>query len=109
MQEEPSFPLVDVPDIEVSAFLLLTTLEYGVNSWFQLDEEGLKEKKKQRLMKAGYEARLRAREEKERDRKEREAEERREEEERECDLGAWANKLKKEQEVILPTDKDNRC
>lgn len=55
-------------------------------------------------MKAGYEARLRAREEKERDRKERVAEEKREEEERECDLGAWADKLKKEQEVILPAD-----
>ncbi|GJE94232.1 actin-like protein Arp5 [Phanerochaete sordida] len=83
MQEDaPSFPLVDVPDEE-------------------LDEEGLKEKKKQRLMKAGYEARERARKEKEREREEREAEGRREEEEREQDLEGWATRLRKEHETIM--------
>lgn len=80
--EPPSYPLIDVPDAD-------------------LDEEGLKEKRKQRLMKAGYDARERAKREKEREREEREAEERREEEERDRDLSAWASKLKKEQEAIM--------
>lgn len=92
---------MDVPDADVSSLVLLNLTGHGINGCSKLDEEGMKEKKKQKLMKAGYEARLRAREEKERDRKERAAEERREEEERENDLGAWADKLKKEQEVIL--------
>lgn len=49
VMEEPSFPLVDVPDEE-------------------LDEEGLKEKKRQKLMKSGWEFRMRAKKEKERER-----------------------------------------
>lgn len=64
-----------------------------------MDEEGLKEKKKQRLMKAGYEARIRAKREKERDREEKDAEDKKEEEERERDLGEWAGKMRAEQEV----------
>ena len=47
--EEPTFPLVDRPDAE-------------------LTEEEVKEKRKQRLMKAGWEARVKAREEKKRER-----------------------------------------
>ncbi|KAJ7671952.1 hypothetical protein B0H17DRAFT_1244632 [Mycena rosella] len=66
--EEPTFPLVDVPDAD-------------------LDEDGLKEKKKQKLMKAGFEARARARREKEREREERQKEDQKEEEERQ---GTWA-------------------
>ena len=66
-----------------------------------MDEDQLKEKKKQKLMKAGYDARERTRKEKEREREEREAEERREGEERERDLEAWASRLKKEHEVEL--------
>lgn len=65
----------------------------------QLDEEGLKEKRKQRLLKAGFDARIRARREKEREREERESDERREREEREADLKGWAGKLRKEHEV----------
>lgn len=61
----------------------------------------MKEKKKQRLMKAGYDARERSRKEKEREREEREAEERREEEERDRDLEGWSGKLRKEHEVIM--------
>ncbi|THH17202.1 hypothetical protein EW146_g3566 [Bondarzewia mesenterica] len=80
--EEPSFPLVDVPDAD-------------------LDEESLKEKRKQKLMKAGFEARARARREKEREREEREAEEKKEFEERERDLAGWAEKLRKDQEAIM--------
>ena len=68
-------------------------------SSIQLDEEGLKEKRKQRLLKAGWEARARARKEKMREREEKEAEERREAEERERDLDGWADKLRREHEV----------
>lgn len=67
----------------------------------QLDEEGVKEKKKQKLLKAGYEARERAKREKEREREERAAEEKRESDERERDLTSWAAKLRKEQEAIM--------
>lgn len=72
----------------------------------QLDEEGLKEKRKQKLLKAGFEARVRARREKEREKGEREAEERRELEERERDLPGWAGKLRREHEV-RPTAVDS--
>ncbi|KAF6751257.1 chromatin remodeling complex subunit [Ephemerocybe angulata] len=85
--EEPSFPLVDVPDEE-------------------LDEEGLKEKKKQKLLKSGWEFRVRARKEKEREREEREREAKREEEERETDLAGWSSKMRKEQETLMGKIKD---
>ncbi|KAI0820631.1 actin-like protein Arp5p [Trametes gibbosa] len=85
--QPPSFPLVDVPDEE-------------------LDEEGLKEKKKQKLLKAGHEARERAKREKEREREEREAEEKREEQERDRDLSGWATRLRKEQEAIMTRIKE---
>ncbi|KAF8816730.1 chromatin remodeling complex subunit [Phlegmacium glaucopus] len=87
MQEDPSFPLVDVPDAD-------------------LDEEGLKEKKKQKLLKAGFEARARARREKEREKEEKEREERREEEEREMDLAGWSRKLRQEQEALMAKIKE---
>lgn len=44
-QEEPSFPLISIPDAE-------------------LNEEDLKEKRKQKLYKAGYDARMRMKAEK---------------------------------------------
>ncbi|KAI0079049.1 actin-like protein Arp5p [Panus rudis PR-1116 ss-1] len=84
-EEPPSFPLLDVPDADV---------------------KGLKEKKKQKLLKAGFDARERARKEKEREREEREAEERREEEERERDLAGWASKMRREHEMIMNKIKD---
>jgi actin-related protein 5 len=65
----------------------------------QLDEEALKEKKKQKLLKAGFDARLRAKKEKEREKEEREAEERKEVEERQMNLSAWVEKTRKQQEV----------
>ncbi|KAF8919432.1 actin-like ATPase domain-containing protein [Mucidula mucida] len=80
--EEPAFPLVDVPDAD-------------------LDEEGLKEKKKQKLMKAGFEARARARREKEREREEKMKEEQREADERESDLSGWSRKLREEQDALM--------
>ncbi|KAG8220259.1 hypothetical protein J3R82DRAFT_1308 [Butyriboletus roseoflavus] len=80
--EEPTFNLVDVPDAE-------------------LDDEGIKEKKKQKLMKAGWEARARARREKEKEREEKEAGEKRDEEERENNFEEWASRLRKEQEALM--------
>jgi len=68
---------------------------------FQLDEEGLKEKKKQKLLKAGFEARARARREKEREREEKVREEKKEEEEREMDLVGWSKKMRQEQDVRI--------
>jgi actin-related protein 5 len=63
------------------------------------------------LLKAGFDARLRVKKEKEREKEEREAEERREEEERQSDLCAWVEKMRKQQEVrplaidvLRPTD-----
>ena len=44
-EEVPTFPLVEIPDHE-------------------LDEERIKEKRRQRLLKAGYDARMRAKAEK---------------------------------------------
>lgn len=74
------FPLVDRPDEE-------------------LTEEEIREKRKQRLMKAGWEARVKIREEKQRE-KERVAEEqRKEEEERLTDPDGWARKLRLQHEV----------
>lgn len=85
--EEPSFPLVDVPDVE-------------------LDEDGLKEKKKQRLMKAGFDARQRAKLEKEKEKEEKEREERKEEADRNADLQGWAGRLKKDQEALMAKIKE---
>lgn len=65
----------------------------------KLDEDQLKEKRKQRLLKAGWEARMKARSEKQREKEEREADERREAEDRERDPVAWAAGLRKSQEV----------
>lgn len=59
----------------------------------------MKEKKKQKLLKAGYDARVRARKEKEREREEKEREIKKEEDERENDFEAWSNRLRTEQEV----------
>ena len=52
-------------------------------------------------MKAGREARVRARKEKEKEREEKEHEEKREEDERENDFEGWSNRLRVEQAVCL--------
>ncbi|WFD44516.1 Nuclear actin-protein involved in chromatin remodeling [Malassezia psittaci] len=81
-KQPPTFPLVDVPDAD-------------------LDEEGIKEKRRQRLMKAGYEARQRARAEKaEEDRLQAEAEAR-ELQERQEHPEQWLNKLRKQHQDAL--------
>ena len=71
----------------------------------KLDEDQLKEKRKQKLLRAGWEARMKARSEKQREKEEREADERRETEDRERDPAAWAAGLRKNQEVSLPHSK----
>jgi actin-related protein 5 len=71
----------------------------------KLDEEQLKEKRKQKLLKAGWEARMKVRSEKQREKEEREADERREADDRGRDPGAWAAGLRKTQEVSLPHSK----
>ncbi|KAF8605000.1 actin-like protein Arp5p [Ceratobasidium sp. AG-I] len=81
-QEEPTYPLLDVPDAE-------------------LDEDELKEKRRQKLLKAGYDARVRARKEKEAAKKEKEEEERRELEERTTDPTGWAAKLREDHELLV--------
>ncbi|MCJ1243166.1 Nuclear actin-protein involved in chromatin remodeling [Trapelia coarctata] len=69
-EEEQTFPLVDIPDD-------------------QLDEAGLKQKRHQRLMKSGVEARARAKVEKEQEKARVVEEERLDLERRENDLEGW--------------------
>ncbi|KAL9130239.1 MAG: hypothetical protein Q9217_001532 [Psora testacea] len=82
-----NFPLLDVPDEA-------------------LDEAGLKQKRHQRLMKSGLEARQRARVEKEQERA-RLAEERRvDEERRQNDLDAWLQSRREARTALLQRIKD---
>ncbi|EPS44358.1 hypothetical protein H072_1662 [Dactylellina haptotyla CBS 200.50] len=69
-EEVPSFPLLDVPDED-------------------LDEDGIKQKRAQKLLKANYEARLRLRAEKEKERERIRLENEKDEERRANDLGGW--------------------
>ncbi|PWY99315.1 actin-like ATPase domain-containing protein [Testicularia cyperi] len=88
-QEEPTFPLIDVADAD-------------------LDEEGIKEKRKQRLMKAGYDARLRAKAEKaEEKRLEQEAMER-DEQERLNNPRAWSAQLRGEYDAAIQRIKERK-
>jgi hypothetical protein len=99
-QEEPSFPLVDIPDSEVHGLALgglrLLSIE---PSLLQLNDEQIKEKRKQRLAKAGYEARIRAKKEKEKGREAKEELERQEQLEREADPIAWVKRVRSEHTV----------
>ena len=82
VQEEPTFPLLDVPDAD-------------------LDEDQLKEKKKQRLLKAGYDARVRAKAEAEQLRRNAEEAARKEDEERERDPEGWSARVRAEHDVCV--------
>lgn len=81
-EEEPVFPLVDRPDEE-------------------LTEEEIKEKRRQKLMKAGWDARVKLREEKRKEKERREEERRQEELFRATDPAAWSARLRAEQEVRI--------
>ncbi|BGP26386.1 actin-related protein 5 [Rhodotorula toruloides] len=88
-KEAPSFPLIDVPD-------------------HQLNEEDLKEKRRQKLMKAGYDARIRLKAEKEEERRRIEEECRRDEELRMNDFPRWLEGLRKQHEDILEKIKERK-
>ncbi|OJD39927.1 chromatin remodeling complex subunit [Diplodia corticola] len=85
--EPPTFPLVDVPDD-------------------QLDEEGLKQKRQQRLMKSNYEARQRAKAEKEREKARIAEEERLDNERRENDPETWIEERRVARQAIIQKIKD---
>lgn len=89
MQEEPTFPLVNVPD-------------------HMLNEEDLKEKRRQRLMKAGYDARIRQKAERDEARL-REAEERRlDEEMRSNDPQGWLEGLRQKHQDAMERIKERK-
>ncbi|GAA6061978.1 hypothetical protein JCM10212_005222 [Sporobolomyces blumeae] len=88
-KEPPSFPLIDVPD-------------------HTLNEDDLKEKRKQKLMKAGYDARIRMKAEKEEERLRKEEEERRDRELREGDFERWLKGLRDEHEEIMAKMKERK-
>lgn len=87
VQEEPTFPLLDRPDEE-------------------LDEEELKQKRQQRLMKSNYEARLRAKAEKEREKARLTEEQRLDDERREQDLEGWSAERRTARQAIIQKIKD---
>ncbi|RMZ82402.1 hypothetical protein DV737_g2047, partial [Chaetothyriales sp. CBS 132003] len=81
------FPLLDIPDD-------------------QLDEAGIKDKRHQRLMKSGVEARIRAKAEKERERARLAEEERLDREHREADPEAWVAGRRIQREALLAKIKE---
>ncbi|TIB39379.1 hypothetical protein E3P86_01149 [Wallemia ichthyophaga] len=86
-KETPKFTLVDIPDA-------------------QLNEEELKEKKKQRLLKAGYDARMRAKEEKEAEAKKLEDKARMDAYEKEHHFDRWLQKLRDDYNNALARQKE---
>lgn len=87
--EVPSFPLVDIPDD-------------------QLDEDGIKEKRKQKLMKANYDARIRAKEEKALEAQRVAEEEAKEQLWRDTDLDGWIRARREQREKLLETIKEKK-
>jgi actin-related protein 5 len=84
VQEAPSFPLIDVPD-------------------HMLNESDLKEKRKQKLMKAGYDARSRMKAERDEEKRRTEEERQRDEELRIENFGAWVAGVRREHQVRSPS------
>lgn len=87
--EVPSFPLLDVPDSE-------------------LDEEGLKQKKHQKLMRSNYEARMRSKAEKQVKKARDEEIERLDEEKRLNDLDNWLEEKRKARNCLLEKIKEKK-
>lgn len=85
--EEQTFPLLDVPDEE-------------------LDEQGIKDKRHQRLLKSGVEARLRAKAEKEREKQRLAEEERLDLENRNNHFDSWLSGRRAARESLLSKIKD---
>lgn len=87
--EVPTFPLVDVPDEE-------------------LDEEGKKQKRQQRLVKSSYDARQRARAEKDAEKARIAEEERKDGEARERDLESWVGEKRAVRDSLVAKLKDRK-
>jgi actin-related protein 5 len=87
VQEEPTFPLLDTPDD-------------------QLDEESLKQKRQQRLMKSNYDARQRAKAEKEKEKARLAEEQRLDDERREADIEGWSAERRAARQAIIQKMKD---
>jgi actin-related protein 5 len=85
--EEPTFPLLGVPDE-------------------QLDEEGIKQKRQQRLMKSNYDARQRAKIEREKEKVRVADEQRRDDERREADPTSWIDERRIARQSIVQKLKD---
>lgn len=85
--EPPTYPLLDIPDDK-------------------LDEEGLKGKRQQRLLKANHEARARAKAEKERERARKDEEERLDAQRRETDLPTWVEERRLARQAIVQRIRD---
>ncbi|CDK29671.1 unnamed protein product [Kuraishia capsulata CBS 1993] len=88
-EEIPTFPLLEVPDE-------------------QLDEEQQKEKKKQRLMKANYDARMRAKLEKEEQKKKVEEDALKDKQWRETDIQGWIADRKAKLDKLIQRKKERR-
>ncbi|KAF2795249.1 actin-like ATPase domain-containing protein [Melanomma pulvis-pyrius CBS 109.77] len=86
-KEEPTFPLLDIPDD-------------------QLDEEGIKQKRQQRLMRSNYDARQRAKAEKEKEKARIAEEQRLDDERRETDFENWVEERRIARQAILTKIKD---
>lgn len=81
-EEPPSYPLLEVPDD-------------------QLDEDGLKQKRQQRLMKSNHDARARAKAEKEREKNRLAEEQRADDERRENDLEGWLEERRTARQAMI--------
>lgn len=86
-EEVPTYPLLDVPDD-------------------QLDEEGIKQKKAQRLLKANHDARARAKAEKEREKARIADELRQDDEAREKDPDAWIEQRRTARQAMVQRIKE---
>lgn len=89
MEEVPSFPLLEVPDDE-------------------LDDEQIKEKRRQRLMKANYDARMKAKQEKLEEKQRLEEEARKDQEWRDRDLDGWITDRKQKLSGLLEQSRDRK-
>ncbi|RYN43907.1 Actin-like protein [Alternaria arborescens] len=85
--EAPTFPLLEVPDD-------------------QLDEEGIKQKRQQRLMKSNYDARQRAKIEKEKEKARQAEEQRLDDQRRETDPQGWIEERRIARQAIIQKMKD---
>uniref|UniRef100_A0A060T2N0 ARAD1C33858p n=1 Tax=Blastobotrys adeninivorans TaxID=409370 RepID=A0A060T2N0_BLAAD len=88
-EQPPSFPLVDVPDD-------------------QLDEEQVKEKRRQKLLKGNYEARMRAKQEKEAEKQRQEEEAKKDAQWRERDLEGWLEDRRERLRTIFQNQRERR-